>query len=98
LRKSRYSLHNQKEIAMKRIMTLALLATSAALAGCGEKEGEGGVTAEEAQALNEAEDMLDTSPDSLVASNEVELGNGDEPILPEAEDEILNNSATSIAQ
>lgn len=77
---------------MKRTLSIALLAASAALAGCGDNAGDGGVTAEESQALNEAAEMLDTSPDSLVASNDLELTNGDEPVAFE-EDPILDNGA-----
>jgi len=50
----------------------------ALLAGCGGGGGsEGGVTAEESKQLNEAAEMLDASPDSLVAPDETGLGNGE---------------------
>ncbi len=49
----------------------------ALLAGCGQQGGEGGVTADESKQLNEAAEMLDASPDSLVAPDETGLGNGD---------------------
>lgn len=49
----------------------------ALLAGCGQQGGEGGVTAEESKQLNEAAEMLDASPDSLVAPDETGLGNGE---------------------
>ncbi len=49
----------------------------ALLAGCGQQGGEGGVTADESKQLNEAAEMLDASPDSLVAPDETGLGNGE---------------------
>lgn len=63
---------------MNRIRLATLLA-AAMLAACGEREGEGGLTAEENRELNNAAEMLDTSPDSLVASDDAALGNGDVP-------------------
>ena len=89
---------------MRAILAIAVAAASAALAGCGDgAEQRGGVTAEEARELDEAAEMLDTSPDSLVASNEMELGNLEEPTseVPAAapgEDAILNNGAVPPAQ
>jgi hypothetical protein len=64
---------------MKHSVQLAVLTAVLALGACGggEEQGAGGVTAEESQQLNEAAEMLDASPDSLVISNEAELGNGD---------------------
>lgn len=64
---------------MKNSVGLAVMAAVLALGACGggEEQGAGGVTAEESQQLNEAAEMLDASPDSLVISNEAELGNGD---------------------
>lgn len=60
-------------------MGLVIVAAVLALGACGgQEEGAGGVTAEESRQLNEAAEMLDASPDSLVASNETELGNGEE--------------------
>lgn len=59
---------------------MRMLATAAALtmlAACGGEPRDGGVTAEEAQKLNEAEEMLDASPDSLVAADGTLLGNGE---------------------
>jgi ABC-type glycerol-3-phosphate transport system substrate-binding protein len=64
---------------MKHSIGLAVMAAVLALAACGggEENGAGGVTKEESEQLNEAAEMLDASPDSLVISNEAELGNGD---------------------
>lgn len=49
-----------------------------ALAGCGDGGTEaGGVTAEESRELDNAAEMLDASPDSLTASEDAALGNGE---------------------
>ena len=56
-------------------------AVSVALAACGEKKDEGGLTAADNQELNNAAEMLDASPDSLVASDDVALGNGESTAL-----------------
>ena len=67
---------------MKKLGTLALIAAaSIALAACGEKKDEGGLTAADNQELNNAAEMLDASPDSLVASDDVSLGNGESTAL-----------------
>ncbi len=63
---------------MKHSIGLAVMAAVLALGACGgQDEGAGGVTKEESQQLNEAAEMLDASPDSLVASDETGLGNGE---------------------
>ena len=59
---------------MRKTLAIAALAL---LAACGDNEGRGGLTAEEERELNKAEamlddNMIDVSPDSLVA-NEAEL-------------------------
>jgi len=59
---------------MRKTMAIAALAL---LAACGDNEGRGGLTAEQERELNKAEamlddNMIDVSPDSLVA-NEAEL-------------------------
>ena len=59
---------------MRKTMAIAALAL---LAACGDNEGRGGLTTEEERQLNQAEamlddNMIDVSPDSLVA-NEAEL-------------------------
>jgi len=51
-----------------------------ALGACNSEPGPGGVTAEEAEQLNEAADMIDVSSDSLTAGEDETLGNGEEPI------------------
>ena len=66
---------------MGRSLLLAGFAAAAvSLGACGGSEENGGVTAEESQQLNEAAEMLDASPDSLVASEEAPLGNGEAAI------------------
>jgi hypothetical protein len=62
---------------MRKTSTIAALAALALLAGCGDREGSGGLTAEEERQLDNAaamleDNMIDVSPDSLVA-NEAEL-------------------------
>jgi hypothetical protein len=64
------------------IARAALIATAltalAGLSACNRGGGnEGGLTAEDNRQLDNAADMLDTSPDSLVADNGADLGNGD---------------------
>ena len=63
---------------MKNSVGFAVIAAVLGLGACGgNDQKEGGVTAEEAQQLNEAAEMLDASPDSLVAGDETGLGNGE---------------------
>lgn len=69
---------------MKRGCGIGIIVAMAALAGCGGGDEAGGVSREEAQQLNEAAEMLDASPDSLVASDEAMLGNGDTAVASEA--------------
>lgn len=62
---------------------LGLAGLSLALAGCGDNEGRGGLTAEEERQLDNAakmldENMIDASPDSLTL-DESELNALDEP-------------------
>ena len=62
---------------MKTSITFAALASLALLAACGSDESRGGLTAEEERQLDNAasmldDNMIDVSPDSLVA-NEAEL-------------------------
>lgn len=63
---------------MKRI--LVIVALGGALAGCGGGgAANNAVTPEESAGLNNTAEMLDASPDSLVANNEAPLGNGETP-------------------
>jgi hypothetical protein len=63
---------------MKNSAGLVLLAAVLAVGACGGggDEQRGGVTADEARQLDEAANMIDASPDSLVA-DETGLGNGE---------------------
>ena len=64
---------------MKNAIGLIVVAAVLALGACGDgEEGNSGVTAEESKQLNDAAEMLDASPDSLVAGDETGLGNGEE--------------------
>jgi len=78
---------------MKTKLMLPVLATLALLAACGGEEGRGGLTAEEERQLDNAasmldDNMIDVSPDSLVA-NEAELD------AIEAEDGAANDLAVN---
>lgn len=62
---------------MSNITRLAAVTVLVLLAACGDNEGRGGLTAEEERQLDNAagmldDNMIDVSPDSLVA-NEAEL-------------------------
>lgn len=60
-----------------RIMTVTAAAALLALAGCdaGTDTNNSGVTAEEAAALNETENMLDVSVEDIPASEDMSFGN-----------------------
>ncbi|HEY5724088.1 MAG TPA: hypothetical protein VIT45_17400 [Allosphingosinicella sp.] len=73
------------------------LAACIALAGCGDNASDGSPTAEENRELNEAAEMLDTSPDDLVPAEEAELGNGDEDVAEENEVAAGNDTAANVA-
>lgn len=56
------------------------LAAVALLGACGGGEGEGGLSREENEQLNEAANMvetLDASPDSMTVTDETGLGNAE---------------------
>ena len=77
---------------MRKTMAIAALAL---LAACGDNEGRGGLTAEEERQLNQAEamlddNMIDVSPDSLVA-NEAELEAMDAAANAEAAEDAGTN-------
>ena len=61
---------------MKR--SIAMMAALALLGGCSDGEpGPGGVTAEESRQLNEAAEMLDAAPDTVIAADETGLANAE---------------------
>jgi hypothetical protein len=79
---------------MKRILVIAMLA--GALAACsGGGAANNAVTPEESAGLNNTAEMLDASPDSLVANNEAPLGNGEEPTPAPANQAAPANSSSS---
>ena len=78
---------------MRTVTGFTVLAGLALLAGCGSDEGSGGLTAEEERQLDNAaqmldDNMIDVSPDSLVA-NEAELE------AMEAEANLAENAAAN---
>ncbi len=81
---------------MKNSIGLVIVAAVLALGACGgNSEGEGGVTAEESKQLNEAAEMLDASPDSLVAGDETGLGNGEAESGDTGDLMVADNGVTS---
>ena len=81
---------------MRTVRGLGLLAALALLAGCGRDEGSGGLSAEEERQLDNAaqmldDNMIDVSPDSLVA-NAAELNALD------AEMNAASETADNVAQ
>jgi hypothetical protein len=71
--------------------TLPGLAALVLVAGCGGSQpANEGVTAEESRQLNETAEMLDTSPDSLIADENLEIGNGETPAANTAADASAN--------
>ncbi|HMJ93113.1 MAG TPA: hypothetical protein VK472_03335 [Allosphingosinicella sp.] len=81
---------------MRKVILATGLAATMALAGCGDSASDGSPTAEENRQLNEAAEMLDTSPDDLVPAEEAELGNGDEDSVEENE-AVVNEAAGNAA-
>ncbi len=81
---------------MKNSVGLVVVAAVLALGACGGREQEeGGVTAEESKQLNEAAEMLDASPDSLVAGDETGLGNGEAESGDTGDLMVADNEVTS---
>jgi hypothetical protein len=76
---------------MKRALTIAALAAATFNVGCSGGTSDNAVTPEESAGLNNAADMLDASPDSLVANEEAPLGNGEEAV-PADEGETTNTA------
>ena len=81
---------------MKNSIGVVVVAAVLALGACGgDDEGQGGVTAEESRQLNEAAEMLDASPDSLTASDETGLGNGEAGSGDTGDVLVADNGVTS---
>jgi hypothetical protein len=78
-------------------MKAALIAGAAMLAGCGETPGEGDLTSEDNRELANAAEMMDVPSDSLVANEEMLLGNGEEEIAEEGEVAVSNTVLTNAA-
>jgi hypothetical protein len=77
---------------MRRLIAAAIL-TGSLLAGCGEKTGAGGLRDEDNVQLDNAAEMLDTTPDSLIANDEASLGNGDEEEAVDDANAVATNNA-----
>ncbi|HEX8535342.1 MAG TPA: hypothetical protein VF662_14345 [Allosphingosinicella sp.] len=81
---------------MKNSIGFVIVAAVLGLGACGGgEEKEGGVTAEESKQLNEAAEMLDASPDSLVAGDETGLGNGEAASGDAGNEAVVDNGAAS---
>ena len=80
----------------KGIFALGLSACMA-LGGCGGGSDEGTPTAEENRQLNEAAEMLDTSPDDAVPAEDIELGNGEEESAEGGDVAVVNEGAGNAA-
>ncbi|MBV8686927.1 MAG: hypothetical protein JOZ90_07025 [Alphaproteobacteria bacterium] len=79
---------------MRKMVAAAALAATLALAGCGRGgDNQGGLTAEDNAQLNNAAEMLDTSPDSLVPAGNAVLGNGEDGAMDAVEEAAPANAA-----
>ena len=79
---------------MKRIVVISMLA--GALGACsGGGTANNAITPEESAGLNNTAEMLDASPDSLVANNEAPLGNGEGPAPAPANQAAPANSSST---
>jgi len=80
---------------MRKWIAAAAMVPLLALGACGRGDDKaGGLTAEENRQLDNAAEMLDTSPDSLVPADNGALGNGDEAAMDGGQE----NAATGNAQ
>jgi hypothetical protein len=82
---------------MKKFGAMAVLLACASLAACG-REDDGSPTAAENEQLNNISEVLDASPDSMVAEDPA-LGNGEAGAetgeLPVVGDEVANDAASN---
>lgn len=81
---------------MKASGLFAALAGLAMLAGCGDAEDKAAITADESNRLNATSEMLDASPDSLIAVDEG--GNVIADESAESGDVAVADNATDNAQ
>jgi hypothetical protein len=80
---------------MRKLVATAAMVSLLALGACGRGDDKAaGLTAEENRQLDNAAEMLDTSPDSLVPADNQALGNGEEASM----DAIGENGAGANAQ
>jgi hypothetical protein len=80
---------------MRRLVAATALVSLLALGACGRGDDKaGGLTAEENRQLDNAAEMLDTSPDSLVPADNQALGNGEDGSM----DAVEENAAVGNAQ
>jgi hypothetical protein len=64
---------------MRRLAAAAAMASLLALGACGRSDDKaGGLTAEENRQLDNAAEMLDTSPDSLLHADDNLVGNAED--------------------
>jgi hypothetical protein len=85
---------------MKNSAGLGLVLAASLLASCGSGEGEGGLTREENEGLNEAANMvetLDVSPDSMTVSEGNDLGSGDDAAVNDSggDEDATGNAAVN---
>ena len=81
----------------KLIAATALAAGLTILAGCGDKGDGNTPTAEENAQLDNAAEMLDASPDSMVANEDAPLGNGEVDVVETEEAAPANGAAANSA-
>lgn len=84
---------------MRGLAAATAMASLLALAACGRSEDKaGGLTAEENRQLDNAAEMLDTSPDSLVPADDNVTGNGEAGDTDSAAQDEAANSQSNSAQ
>lgn len=81
----------------KLIAATAFAAGLTMLAGCGDRDGGNTPTAEENAQLDNAAEMLDASPDSMVANEDAPLGNGEETVVEEGGPVPANEASANAA-
>ena len=79
----------------KLIAATAFAAGLTMLAGCGDKDNANTPSEEENRQLDNAAEMLDASPDSMVANEDAPLGNGEVDVVEADESATANGSENS---